>query len=98
MMILQFFHQADLCLLLNRLVGRSVFSYTESIVCPDELDGHFHQCGHTDSGLHIVGEYEECTASGDNATMQIHTYAHASHCQLGNAGLEEGTVEVVGLQ
>ena len=52
--ILEFLHKTDLCLLLHRFMSRSVFSYAESIMRPDELDWKFHQSSHTDSRLHII--------------------------------------------
>ena len=52
--VLEFLHEADLCFLLNGFVGRTVFANAEGIVCPDELDGDFHESSHADGGLHVV--------------------------------------------
>ena len=98
MMVLQFLHQANLCFLFHRLVGRTILTYAEGIVCPDKLHGQLHQCSHAHGGLHVVGEYEEGTASGNDTTMQRHTDAAASHCQLSHTSLEEGTREVACLE
>lgn len=94
----QFFHQADLGFLLYRFMGRTVFTYTEGIVCPDELHGNFHQGCHTYGRFHVVGEYEESSASGDYTAMQCHTDTATCHSQLGNTGLEECTAEVTFLE
>ena len=94
MVVLQLLHQADLCLLLNRLVGRTVLTDTEGVVGPDELHGQLHEGSHTNGGLHVVGEYEEGTASGDDTTVEGHTDAAASHRELSHTSLEEGTAEV----
>ena len=98
MVVLQLLHQAYLCLLLNRLVGRSVLTDTEGVVGPDELDGHFHQGCHTYGGLHIVGEDEEGAAGGDDTTVEVHTDTHTGHGELSHTGLEESTLEVTALQ
>ena len=94
MVVLQFLHQTNLGFLLDRLVGRTVLANAEGIVSPDELHGQLHQGSHTYGGLHVVGEYEEGAAGGDDATMQGHTDAAAGHRQLGHASLEESTAEV----
>ena len=94
MMVLQFLHQTNLGLLLHGLMGRTVFSYTECIVGPDELHGKFHEGCHTNGGLHVVGEHEEGTAGGDDTTVEGHTDAAAGHGEFCYASLEEGTAEV----
>ena len=98
LVVFQFFHQADLGFLLYRFMGRTVFTYTEGIVCPDELHGNFHQGCHTYGRFHVVGEYEESSASGDYTAMQCHTDTATCHSQLGNTGLEECTAEVTFLE
>ena len=40
--------------LFYRFVSRTVFTYTECVVCPDEFDGKFHQGSHTYGGFHVV--------------------------------------------
>ena len=97
-MVLKLLHKANLCFLLNRLVGRSVLANAECVVCPYKLNRYAHKGSHTDGRLHIVGKYEEGTASRDNTTVQIHTDADASHRQLGNTSLEESAREVVCLE
>ena len=93
-MVLQLLHQTDLCLLLNRLVGRTILTYAECVVSPNELNRQLHEGSHTNSWLHIVGEYEECTASGDDTSVQRHTDAAACHGELGYTSLEECSAEV----
>ena len=97
-MVLQLLHQADLCLLLNGLMGRTVLAYAEGVVCPDELHRQLHEGSHADGGLHVVGEYEEGAAGGDDAAVEGHADAAAGHRQLSHAGLEEGAAEVAGLE
>ena len=80
--------------MLNRLVGGTILAHTESVVGPDELHGHAHQGGQTNSGLHVVGEHEERTASGDDTTMEHHADTHVCHGQFTHACLEEGSREV----
>src|SRR5574344_352824 len=75
---------------------RSVFSYTESIVRPNELHRNFHQSSHTQSRFHIVREYEESSASRNDTTMQSHTDATASNRQFRNTSMKKGTREIVG--
>ena len=82
MMVLQLFHQADLCLLFNRFMGRAVFAYTECVVCPNEFHRNLHQSCHTYGRFHIVREYEECTASSNDTAVEHHTDAAAGHGQL----------------
>ena len=93
-MVLQLLHQANLSFLLNGLVGRTVLTNAEGIVSPDELHGQFHQGCHTYSGLHVVREYKEGTTCWNHTTVQSHTDAAASHCQLSHTSLEECTREV----
>ena len=92
-MIAQLLHQANLSLLLNWLVSRSILAHTESIVRPDKLDGNTHQCCQADSGLHIVGEHEE-RATSCNTAVQRHTNTHVGHGQFGYTSLEECSTEV----
>ena len=92
--VFEFLHQADLCLLLNRLVRGSVFADAEGIVRPNELDGQFHKRGHADGGLHVVGEDEEGAHRRDDAAVERHADADAGHREFRNAGLEEAAAEV----
>ena len=62
---------------------------------PDELHGQLHQGSHTNSRFHIVAEYEERAACGNHASMQSHAIDDCGHGQLGHAGMEEGTLEVM---
>ena len=78
-MIFQFFHQADLSFLFYRFVSRTVFTYAECVVCPDEFHWLFHQSSHTYGRFHVVGEYEEGTASSDHTTVERHTDTDTSH-------------------
>ena len=96
MMVLQLFHQADLCLLFNRFMSRTVFAYTECVVCPNEFHRNLHQSCHTYGRFHIVREYEECTASSNDTAVEHHTDAAAGHGQLGYACLEKRTAEITG--
>ena len=93
-MVMQFLHEAYLCLLLHGFVGRTVLAYAESIVAPNELDRNLHQCCHTHGGFHIVAEHKESTAGGDDTAVQCHTHAYTSHRQLAHAGLQESTGEI----
>ena len=43
MVILQLLHQANLCLLLDGLMGGAILANAEGVMRPDELDGQFHQ-------------------------------------------------------
>ena len=81
-MVLQLLHQTNLSFLLNRFMGRTIFTHTEGIVCPNELHRHFHQGCHTDGGLHIVREDKESTHGRDDTTVEHHTDAHTGHRQL----------------
>ena len=76
-------------------MSRSIFTDTERIMSPDKLDWHFHQCRQSDSGLHIVRKYEECSTCRNDSAMEIHTYTHASHSKLADACLKERTCEIV---
>ena len=67
---------------IQRFVCRSVFAYAEGIVRPDELNRLFHQGSHSDSGFHVVGEYEERTAGYDYTSVERHTDTYASHRQF----------------
>ena len=93
-MVLQLLHEANLCLLLNWLVSRSVLTNAECIVSPDELHWNLHQGSDTNSWLHIIREYEECTHCCNHTTVEHHTDTHISHSQLSNTSLEESTREV----
>ena len=94
LVVLQFFHQADLCFLFNRFVCRSVFTYAEGVVRPDELNRLFHQGSHANCGFHVVREYEERTASYDYTSVERHTDTQTGHRQFGYAGLKECTAEI----
>ena len=82
MVVLELLHQADLCFLFYRLMGRTIFTDTEGIMRPDELHGELHEGCHTDSGLHVVREDKEGTAGSDDTTMKSHTDTEASHSEL----------------
>ena len=97
-MTLELLHETDLCLVLNRLVSRSILTYTECVVSPDELNWELHESCHTNYREHILAEYEECTASWDNTTVESHTYTATCHCELSNTCLEECTREVACLE
>ena len=97
-MVMEFLHQADLSLLLNRLVGRTVFADTESVVRPDEFHRQLHKCRHTYRGFHIIAEDEERTACRDDSAMQRHTDHHTSHRQLAYTCLQELTAEIAFLE
>ena len=79
MVVLQFLHQADLCLLLDGLMGGAVLADAEGIVRPDELDGKFHQCRQACCRLDIVAEDEERAAGGNHSAMQGHTVDDGGH-------------------
>ena len=92
--VLELLHEADLCLLLDGLMGGAVLADTEGVVGPNELDGQLHQGGHADGRLHVVREYEERTAGGDDTAVEGHADAAACHGELCHASLEESTGEV----
>ena len=94
LVVLKFFQQAKLRLLLHGFVRRAVLAHPEGIMRPDELDGRFHEGGHAEYRLHVVREHEERAASGDNPTVQAHAHAQGSHGQLGHACLKERAREV----
>ena len=94
-MTVELLHKADLCLLLNRLVGRAVLTYAECVVRPDKLDRELHQGCHTHCWLHVVREYEEGTAGRDDTSVESHTYAAAGHGKLRHTSLEECAAEIV---
>ena len=93
-MVLKFLHQTYLSLVLNRLMRRTIFANAESVVSPDELDGKFHQRGHTDGRLHIIGEDKERPHRGDDSAVQSHTDAKAGHRQLRHSCLKETSGEI----
>ena len=94
LMVLQFFHQADLCFLFYRFMSRSIFTYTEGIVGPDEFNRKLHQGSHTYCRFHIVGEYEEGSTCRNYTSVESHTEAAACHRQLGYTGLQECSAEI----
>ena len=65
---------------------------------PDELYRNTHESSHAYCWFHVVGEHEECATGGYYASVQIHTYTYACHCQFAYASLEECAGEVVGSQ
>ena len=75
-------------------MGRAVFTYPEGVVCPDKLNGQFHQRRKADGGFHIVGEYEEGGTGCCDSSMQGHTDTQAGHGKLRYACLQEGSGEV----
>src|SRR5574344_2857721 len=93
-MVLEFLHEANLCLLLYRLMSRAIFTHTECVVSPDELDWKFHKGCHTNSRFHVVRENKESTACRDDTSVESHTDAAASHSELCHTCLEECSREV----
>ena len=93
-MVLEFLHEADLCLLLYGLMSGSILTHTECIVRPDEFHGELHEGCHTYCWLHIVGEDEECGARCDDASVECHAYAAACHGELCHTCLKECAGEV----
>ena len=89
MVVVELLHETNLCFLLNWLVSRTVFTNAERIVGPDELNWKFHEGCHTNCWLHVVAEYEECTACWDNTSVKCHTDAAACHSEFGNTCLKE---------
>ena len=94
-MVFQLFHQAELSLLLNGFVSRTVFAHAERVVSPHVFYRELHERSHTESGFHIVGEYEECTASAVHTAVKRDAVHNCSHRELGNSGLQECAVECV---
>ena len=93
-MVLQFFHQTNLSFLFYWFVSRTVFTYTECIVSPDELHRHFHQSSHTYCWFHIIREYKEGSTSRDYTSVQCHTDTATSHSQFSYTSLQESTGKV----
>ena len=97
-MVMQFLHQTNLCFLLHRLVRRTVLTYTEGVVAPDELNRQLHKCRHTNSRFHIIAEHKERTTCRDDTAVQRHTDTYARHRELTHARLQELTAEITLLQ
>ena len=51
----------------------------QPVLCPDEFHRLFHQSSHTYGRFHVIGEYEEGTASSDHTTVERHTDTDTSH-------------------
>ena len=98
MMVVQFLHETDLCLLLDGFVRRTVFADTESIVRPYELNRQFHQGSHADRRFHIIAENEEGAAGRDDTAVERHTDHDAGHGEFRHTGLEELTGEIAFLE
>ena len=93
-MVAQVLHQANLRLVLDRLVRRAVLAYAERVVRPDIDHVQVHQCREADGRLHVVREDEEGAAGRNHAAVQCHTVHDAGHRQLRHAGLEEFAAEI----
>ena len=75
-------------------MGRTVFTNTESIMAPNKFHRYLHQSCHTNSRLHIVGEYKESTHCCDHTAVKHHTYTHTAHSEFGYTSLEESSTEI----
>src|SRR5437667_12597382 len=64
--------------LLDRLVGWSILSYSNGVVCENEDRRTLHQGRQPDTGPHVVTEVKECRAECANPrhSHAIHTRAH----------------------
>ena len=98
MVVLQLFHQTNLGLLFNRLMGGTVFTNAEGVMCPDELHGQFHQRRKAGCRLDVVAEDEERTAGSNHTTMQGHTVDDGGHGQFRYTSVQECTLEVMCLE
>ena len=89
LVVAQVLQQADLRLLLDGLVRRTVLAHTERVVRPDVDHVQPHERRETHRGLHVVREDKEGAAGRDHAAVQRHAVHHAGHRQLRDARLEE---------
>ena len=75
-------------------MGGAILADTEGVVGENVFGGELLEGGHTDGGLHVVGEDEEGAAGGAEALVEDDAVDDAGHGELGHAGLEEGAGEV----
>src|ERR1035437_3515924 len=94
MMVFKMFHPSQLSLLFNRLVSRSVFPYTESIVSPYVFYWQSHQTGQPDCRFHVIRKYEECSACRYYTAMEGHSIHHGCHCKFRNSCLKKSSCEI----
>ena len=92
--VVDLLEKAQLRFVLDGLVRGAVFSDAEAVVRPDEDDGKLLERREAHHGLHVVGEREECRATGANAAMQDHADGERGHRELGDAGLQELSAEI----
>ena len=94
MWFLKVLQEADLGLLLHRLVRRAVLAHAEGVVRPDEFNGEAHQCREAHRRLHVIAKGEEGAACGYDAAVHGHAVAQGGHRQLAYADLQERAAEV----
>src|SRR6056297_3135571 len=67
---------------LDRLMGRAIFTQADTIMREDKNRRNIRQCRKTNSGTTIVRKYKKCTGIWDNTTVQIHPSKSSTHSVL----------------
>ncbi|MCY1354613.1 hypothetical protein D9M69_409980 [compost metagenome] len=71
--------------LLDRLVGRAVFTQADGVVGVDEEHALLHQRGHAHGVAGVFHEHQEGRAVGDETTVQGDAVHDGAHAELANA-------------
>ena len=71
--------------MLNRLVGRAVFTQANRVVCENVNDALFHQRSHTDGVARVVAESQESAAIRNESAMQGDAIHDGSHAKFAHA-------------
>ena len=71
--------------MLNRLVGRAVFTQANRVMREHMDHTDFHQRGHADRIAAVIAEREEGAAVGDEAAVQGHAIHDGGHAELAHA-------------
>jgi|GEM_PF-4752728 len=78
-------NQAQSGSLLDRLVGRTVFTQTDGIVGEHKYGVDFHQRSHAQGIAFVFAEHQESRAEGFHTTMQGKAVHDRSHTELAHA-------------
>jgi len=74
----------------HRLVSGTILAHTESVMGPYIFDRQAHERSQPYCGFHVVREDEECSADGNDTTVQGHAVHYGGHGKLGDARMKEG--------
>ena len=88
-------HCAEHRKLLDRLMGRTILTDTDAVVCEYEGQRSLHQSRQTCHRLRVIAEYEEGCDIGLKTTVKHHSVSDRGHCKLTNTEVHVASCAVL---